>query len=104
MQSDLDQILAADEEARSRVTFAEKRLARDVATARAETGRAAESRRKAAETAVEAEIATIHVEGELAIADLRQRNQEYLEALRKTGEREMETAAATYAAIVRGVS
>lgn len=102
MSSGLDAIVAADEEARARVTFAEKRLQRDIGTARADRQHEDAARHAAAEQALAAELAAIENETAVELDELRQAHETYLRALAAEGERNLEEAARTYAAIVRG--
>lgn len=102
MSSALEAIIAADEEARARVTFAERRLHRDVEGARAERQRDDDARRAPAEQELAAELAAIEAQSASEIEQSRRAHEEYLRALAAVGERELEEAARTYAAIVRG--
>lgn len=102
MEPALEQLVTADEEARARVSFAEKLAERNVAAARAERRRADENQKSAALKALEDELAAIRAAAEQEIATASQSHDAYLETLRAAGERQLDQAANVYASIVRG--
>ena len=102
MPDDLAQILAVDEECRSRVAFEEKRIERVRAEEDAERRRAIEHDERAAAEALERELATVRNEGDKRIAARRMAADEYLKRLAEAGEQRLEAAAQLYARIVRG--
>lgn len=102
MEPGLEQLVAADEEARARLSFAEKLAERAVASARAERKAADEDRKAAALKALEDELLAIREEGEGETGAARQAHERYLQTLRSEGERQLEKAAGLYASIVRG--
>lgn len=104
MESGLEQLVAADEEARTRVSFAEKLAQRTVGAARAERTSDDERRKSAALGDLENELAAIRNAADQEISAARSAHDSYLETLRAEGERQLEKAATLYASIVRGES
>lgn len=104
MIPELEAIVAADEESRARLSFAEQRRERDVAAARAQHERSAGDLQRESCDALETEIAAIREESDREIAKLRRSHDRYLAALAETGERQLERAAELYAQIVGGVT
>ena len=102
MHPDLEAVIAADEECRSRVTLAESRREREIAAARAQREAAIEKRRAAAIEAVEREVAAIRSEGDARLADLREQQRLYLQSLAKAGEENFDAAVQRYLSVVRG--
>jgi hypothetical protein len=100
VNAELESIVAADEEGRARVKFAEARQQRDVDAARAECDRLLREREAAMEAELAAEIAQIRDAGEQELAAARRSHEQYLSALEQTGERELERAARMWAHIV----
>ncbi len=100
MNSELESIVAADEEGRARVQFAEARRQREVDAARAECDGLLREREAAIEAELAAEIARIREAGEQEISAARRSHEQYLAALREIGERELERAAQIWAHIV----
>lgn len=86
MHPDLEAIVAADEEARSRVAHAEERRDREVSAARAECDASIAARKKAASDALENELEVIRAEGESRIEALRKQQDQYLASLAAAGE------------------
>jgi hypothetical protein len=102
MTADLDQILAADEECRTRITFAQKQIDRAMEDARAARANAMESRQRAAAATLGRELAAIREEGENRVADRRAALEQYLLRLAAAGEQQLESAARIYARIISG--
>jgi DNA anti-recombination protein RmuC len=100
MHPDLESIVSADEEARSRVTLAEERSARELASARASRDAAIATRRKEAFESLEKELDVIRAEGEARLSELRQRQSQYLAGLARIGEEKFEEAVALYLRLV----
>jgi vacuolar-type H+-ATPase subunit H len=86
MHPDLEAIVAADEEARSRVAFAEERRDREVSAARADRDASIAARKKAASDALENELQVIRAEGDSRIETLRRQQDQYLASLAAAGE------------------
>jgi vacuolar-type H+-ATPase subunit H len=86
MHPDLETIVAADEEARSRVAFAEERRQREVSAARAERDASIAARKKAATDALENELQVIRAEGDSRIETPRKQQDQYLASLAAAGE------------------
>lgn len=103
MRSELEEIIAADEECRSRVTFTEKLKARSVESARAARQKAIDEQRLGAEAALDDEIGLIRAEGESAVGGKRIATDRYRRRVVEEGERILERAANVYAGIIRGV-
>lgn len=104
MHPDLEAIVSADEEARSRIALAEERREREVAGASARRDAAIEARRKEAAGALERELQAIRAEGDARLAELQRRQEQYLAALADVGERRLDDAVALYLRIVREVA
>lgn len=102
--TDLEAIIAADEESRARLAFTEEKRDRDVAAARGEHDRAAEEGRRTSCDELDSELAAIRDETDGELAKLRQSQQRYLDALAEAGERQLEHAAELYAQIVGGIT
>ena len=100
MHPDLELIVSADEEARSRVSLAEQRSEREVSAARATRDAAIDTRRKEAVDALERELQLIRAEGDARVAALQEQQQEYLRTLAAAGERKLDEAVAVYGRIV----
>lgn len=100
MHPDLEVIVSADEEARSRVALAEERSGRELTSERAACDTAIEARRKEASDVLERELSAIRAEGDARIAGLRQQQAQYLASLAETGERRLDAAVAAYLRIV----
>jgi hypothetical protein len=102
--TELEAIIAADEESRARLAFAEEKRGRDVAAARGEHDRAAEERRRSSCDELDTELAAIRDETDRELANLRESRQLSLAALAGAGERQLERAAELYAQIVGGLA
>ena len=100
MHPDLEVIVSADEEARSRVSFAEERSSRVLTAARAERDAAIEVRRKAASDALDGELQAIRAEADARVAELQQRQEQYLASLAEAGERRFDDAVEAYLHLV----
>jgi len=104
MTSELEAIVAADEESRARLSFAGQRRERDVASARARHEQSAEELRRDGCDALETEIAAIREASDREIETLRRSHERYLAALAEAGERRLAHAAELYAQIVGGLA
>ena len=104
MHPDLERIVSADEEARSRVTLAEERHDRDVSAARAERDAAIDVRRKEAFDALERELRFIRDDGDRRTGELQRKQALYLTALAEAGERKFDEAVELYLRFVCEVS
>jgi vacuolar-type H+-ATPase subunit H len=100
MRAELEAVVAADEEARSRVSSAEERARRDVAAVREEVERQVADRRRAAEAALESELAAIRDEGDTAVAALHAREAAYRKTVTDGAAARVDAAAQLYARIV----
>jgi hypothetical protein len=100
MYQDLEAIVAADEESRSRMTLAEARRDRDLSTARAKRDSELEKRRSAARAALDSELQAIRSDGDVRLHDLREQQKHYLAALAETGEQKFAEAVQLYSKIV----
>ncbi|HLJ73455.1 MAG TPA: hypothetical protein VKU62_02635 [Thermoanaerobaculia bacterium] len=100
MHPDLEAIVAADEECRSRVTLADSRRERDVSAARAKRDASIETRRAAALEALKRELAAIRSEGDQRLVEIREQQKVYLESLAKNGEAKFAAAVDKYLSIV----
>jgi hypothetical protein len=100
MHLDLDAIVAADEEARSRVTVAEQRHERDAAAARAARDAAITARSAAASESLDSELEAIRAEGDARLERLRSEQSQYLATLAEAGERNLDEAVRQYLRIV----
>ena len=103
MRSDLEEIIAADEECRSRIAFTEKLKARSVEEARAARQKAIDEQRRGAEAALDDEIALLRAEGESTVGGKLIEAERYRRRVAEEGERILERAAKVYAGIIRGV-
>ena len=101
MNEELERVVAADEEARARVSFAESRGAREVSAAAEERDRILGDRRKNLEAQLERELREIAEAGDREIAAARAAHEQDREALTGAGTRELERAARLWARIVR---
>ncbi len=104
MHPDLEVIVSADEEARSRVTLAEQRRERALADACAARDSAIEARRSEVSAVFGAEVDAIRAEGEARVAELRRQQAQYLSSLTVAGEQKFEEAVALYLRIVCGAA
>jgi DNA anti-recombination protein RmuC len=104
MHSDLEAIVAADEEARSRIQLAETSRDRDLDAARAARDAAVEARRNAAQEALDHELRTIRDEGDRRLAELRAQQQAFLAAVSAAAETKFDEAVAAYVRIVGGAA
>ena len=100
MRRELEQIVAADEEARSRVAFAEEQSARAVRAANDSADLLITSKRRTAAKQLEDEVDAIRAEGEAQIAEIRARDDDYLARAREAGEQQLQSAAELYARII----
>ncbi len=96
MHPDLEAIVAADEEARSRVAFAEERREREVSAARADRDASIAARKKAASDALENELQVIRAEGDSRIETLRRQQEQYLASLAAAGEMRIDDGVALF--------
>lgn len=102
--TELEAVIAADEESRARLAFAEQKRDGEIAAARAEHDRAADERRRTSCDELDTELAAIREETDGELAKLRQSQERYLTALAAAGERQLERAAELYAQIVGGIA
>ncbi|HEX6642665.1 MAG TPA: hypothetical protein VF215_16215 [Thermoanaerobaculia bacterium] len=100
MHADLERIVSADEEARSRVALAEQRRERELTAERAARDAAIEARRREVQDALDRELQAIRSEGDAHVAELRRQHQQYLATLTAAGERRFDEAVALYRRIV----
>jgi vacuolar-type H+-ATPase subunit H len=100
MRPELETIVAADEEARSRLSSAEERARRDTLAVREEVERRIAERGQTAEAALETELAAIRGEGERAANELRAREESYRDAVAAAAASRLEEAARRFAQIV----
>ena len=100
MHADLERIVSADEEARSRVALAEQRRERELTAERAARDAAIDGRRREAQETLERELQAIRSEGDAQVAALQRRQEQYLAALTAVGERRFDEAVALYRRIV----
>lgn len=100
MHSDLEAMVAADEEVRARVVRAEARRDRELADARAVRDAAIDARRRETVAALERELDAIRAEGDARIGELQRRQEQYLETLAQAGDRAFDDAVAVYLRIV----
>src|SRR5579872_3838249 len=87
MHPDLEAIVAADEECRSRVALAEQRRARQLADARGERDALIARRTAAARSAFDEELRSIEAEGNARLEQLRRKQADALSKLSAAGER-----------------
>jgi len=102
MHPDLEAVIAADEECRSRLTLAQSHRERDLADARARRDATIEKRRAAARDALEQELASIRAEGDSRLKATADQQRAYLASLAKAGEAQFDAAVEAYLAIVCG--
>ena len=100
MRAELEAVVAADEEGRSRLSSADERAGRDVAAVREEVERQMTDRRRDAEAALESELAAIRAEGDAAVAALHAREAAYRKTVAEAASARLEPAARIYARIV----
>jgi hypothetical protein len=100
VHADLERIVSADEEARSRVALAEQRQERELTAERAARDAAIEARRRDVQDALDRELQAIRSEGDAHVAELRRQHQQYLATLTAAGERRFDEAVALYRRIV----
>jgi hypothetical protein len=97
---DLEAIVSADEEARSRVALEEQRRTRELAAARSERDAGIESRRREVAEALERDLRMIAEDGDARIAQMQRQQAQFLAALAATGERRLEEAVALFLSLV----
>jgi DNA anti-recombination protein RmuC len=100
MHPDLERIVSADEEARTRVALAEQRHDVELTAARSERDAAIDARRKEAGDALEHELRAIFEDGDRRAGELQRQQMQYLAALTGAGERKFEEAVELYLRIV----
>ena len=100
MHPDLEVLVSADEEARSRVALAEQRRERELTAARGARDAALAARRQEATDALERELRTIAEAGDAREAELERQQKQYLDSLDEAGRRNFEDAVALYLRIV----
>lgn len=104
MTTGLETILLVDEECRSRVDFARAQSERAVGDAQEARDAELVARDRAADAALEMEIAAIGAEAAARVAERRTALDDYLRRLHAAGEKQLEAAARAFATIVSGVS
>lgn len=100
MHIDLEAIVSADEEARSRVAMAEEARDRDLSAARAARDSDIAGRRRETQDAFDRELRAIRDEGQARVAELQKQQAAYLLTLAEAGEQRFEEAVAVYLRIV----
>ena len=100
MHPDLEVIVSADEEARSRVALSDERRERELAVARAVHDASIERRRREWSDALERELQAIRGEGDARVAELQRQQAQYVASLAEAGERQFDDAVALYLRIV----
>lgn len=100
MDADLEAIIAADEECRSRVALAEQRRDRQLATARGERDALIAGRTAAAQSAFDDELRSIDAEGSARLEKLQTKRAADLAELSAAGERRFDEAVQLYLRIV----
>ncbi|HEX7828593.1 MAG TPA: hypothetical protein VF787_03020 [Thermoanaerobaculia bacterium] len=100
MHSDLEAIVSADEEARSRVRLAEERSDRALADARASRDAAIDARRREVTSAFERELQSIHDACDARVAELQRQQAQYLASLAEAGVTKFDDAVAAYRRLV----
>lgn len=100
MRRELEQIVAAGEEARSRTTFAEEQGVLAIRAARDAADLAVETKLRASAAELEREVAAIRAAGESSVAETHARDDDYLARARDAGARQLEAAARLYASII----
>ncbi len=96
----LEDIVSADEEARSRVALEEERRERELAAGRAERDASISARRREATDAFDHEMEAIRAEGDARVGELQRQQTEYLATLARTSESRLDEAVALYLRIV----
>jgi len=94
MHPDLEAIVSADEEARSRVALAEGRRERDVLAARTAHDATIAAELKEASDALDREIQAIRADGDTRTGGLKKQQEQYLASLAAAGERKFDDAVA----------
>jgi vacuolar-type H+-ATPase subunit H len=100
VHADLERIVSADEEARSRVALAEQRRERELTTGRTGRDASIEARRREAHEALDRELQAIRSEGDARVDELRRQQEQYLTTLTASGERRFDEAVALYRRVV----
>jgi DNA anti-recombination protein RmuC len=100
MHPDLEAIVLADEEARSRVTLAAERREEALSAARAARDQSVDARRLEAREVFERELQAIREEGDVRLAEMRRQQAQYLASLADAGARTFDHAVALYLRIV----
>lgn len=100
MHADLERIVSADEEARSRVALAEQRRERELTTERTARDASIEARRREAHEALDRELQAIRSEGDARVDELRRQQEQYRATLTTAGERRFDEAVVLYRRIV----
>ena len=100
MHPDLEAIVSADEEARSRVVLEEQRRDQELAAARGARDASMDARRREAAESLERDVRAIVAAGDARVAELERQQQQFLAALSETGERRFEEAVALFLSIV----
>jgi vacuolar-type H+-ATPase subunit H len=100
MRAELEAIVAADEEAWSRVSSADERAGRAVAAAREEVERQIADRKQNSEEVLDRELAAIRAEGEAAVGELRARGTAYGQTVAAAAAARLEEAARLYTRVV----
>ena len=100
MRPELEAVVAADEEARSRLSSAEERAKRDVTAVRAEVERQIAGRKQSSEADLERELVAIRAEGERAVSELQARETAYRETVAAAAAGRLAEAAQLFARIV----
>ena len=93
-------IVSADEEARSRVAFTEKRCAAELDAARREADALIALRRRMCADELQREIDAIRSEGDNAVEAIRARDDAFLSRAAANGEARLDEAAQLYARIL----
>jgi hypothetical protein len=100
MHPDLEMIVSADEEARSRLALAEQRREQQLSAERATREASIDARRNQASEALERELQKIRAEGDVRVAELQRQQEQYLASLAAVGERQFDEAVKLYLRIV----
>lgn len=103
MHADLERIVSADEEGRSRVALAERRRQHELTAERAARDAAVDARRREVQEALDQELQAIRSEGDVRVAALQHQQEQYLATLAAAGERRFDEAVALYRRIVSEV-
>ena len=101
MNSDLEAIVVADEEARARVEAARRSAQARIAAAREEVARSKQDRAHAREAEVEETLRSIGEETQRQVAERLRRREEYLAGVRRAAQERLAAAAEAWARIVR---